>query len=76
MTMDDNKLSQPPVQKVTHETFRFLSILAVVDRLKRVIITLSVWGWLPLGLANWMLRKEEVKETSKRQTAFKTSDPN
>ena len=73
MTMNNKKQNQPLVHKTLHETFRFLSILTMANRLKSVITTLSFWGWLPLGLANWILRKEKVREAFNFQAGSKPS---
>ena len=71
--MRDKKQSIPMLCRATLETFRSLSILAIVDRLEKVLVTVAIWGWLPLSLANWILRKGKVKKPSKCRASAKTS---
>jgi hypothetical protein len=55
--MIDKKQSQPDLYQPTHATFK--------NRLKGVIITVSIWGWLPLSLAKWILKKDGLVKTTK-----------
>jgi hypothetical protein len=65
MTMNKKKQRQYSLNQATRKTVSFLSVPDIVDRLKEVIITASIWGWLPLSLGKWILNKEKVMETSK-----------
>lgn len=38
----------------TSQYSRYFTSLAA--RIKAVIVTLSLWGWLPMKLANWVTR--------------------
>lgn len=29
----------------------------MAPRIKAVILTLAVWGWFPIGLADWIIRR-------------------
>ena len=31
-------------------------IANIADRVKVVVVTLALWGWFPVGLADWMNR--------------------
>lgn len=34
----------------------------IVSRVKAAIVTLAVWGWVPLGLAEWINRMGEPRD--------------
>lgn len=34
----------------------------LVARVKAVIVTLAVWGWFPIGLADWINRRGEMHD--------------
>ncbi len=42
-----------PTPNTSQSTCNFTGI---VSRVKAVIVTLAVWGWFPLGLAEWINR--------------------
>ncbi len=59
------KKNLPILHQAARKTSNLLSLTATVDKLKGVIITFSVWGWLPLGLGNWALRKRKIIDSAK-----------
>ena len=63
--MNYKKQSQPFLHQATHKTSSFLSVPAIGERLKGVVITFSVWGWLPLSLGKWILRKRKIIDSAK-----------
>jgi hypothetical protein len=64
--MKNKKQRQPVLHRETCRNFKFLNISSIVDRLKRIVITCSVWGWLPLCLGKWILKKDAGSQTSKK----------
>jgi hypothetical protein len=63
--MKNKKEIQHGSHPAIRNSFCVLSFPAIGDRLKGLVITFSVWGWLPLGLANWILRKEKGIDSAK-----------
>ncbi len=64
--MKNKKQTQSVLHRETCKTFNFMNISAIVDRLKRIVITCSVWGWLPLSLGKWILKKDAGSQSSKK----------
>ncbi|MBI5815438.1 MAG: hypothetical protein HZB29_07490 [Nitrospinae bacterium] len=34
----------------------------IASRVKRTIVTVALWGWLPIGLVDWIIRLEGVSD--------------
>jgi hypothetical protein len=63
--MSDKKQKNPLINKTVCTTIK--------NQLKGVITTFSVWGWLPLGFAKWILDNCLVKNAFKCRAGSETS---
>lgn len=34
----------------------------LASRIKGLIVTLALWGWLPVGLADWLIHMGELRD--------------
>lgn len=34
----------------------------LMSRIKVVIVTLALWGWFPVGIADWLANREEQND--------------
>ncbi len=34
----------------------------IASLVKRIIVTLALWGWLPIGLVGWFIRLKGVRD--------------
>jgi hypothetical protein len=44
--------------QATPTTLSKRNSIGIVSRLKAAAVTLAVWGWFPIGLADWLVRHE------------------
>jgi len=62
--------SKKEIQHGSHPAIRnsfcFPIFPAIGNRLKGIVITFSVWGWLPLSLGKWILKNDAGSRTSKK----------
>jgi hypothetical protein len=38
----------------------YFTVLA--SRMKAVIVTLALWGWLPVVIADWLINRRELRD--------------
>jgi len=34
----------------------------LATRIKALLVTLALWGWLPVGIANWLINLGELRD--------------
>ena len=61
--MTNNRKGRAGWHQATLKTSKSTSnSTGLAARIKGVIVTLVLWGWLPVGLANWLIHWEETHD--------------
>jgi len=49
--------------QATSKTSKCASYFTVLaSRMKALIVTLALWGWLPVGIADWLINRGELRD--------------